>query len=782
MNMKRNLVFGTCAAVLSAFMALVACDPVPDNGDGTTTDNPLLEDAARALEAARTADKTVSALETTTSGNGGFVVTFTDGTSVQLGNAGNDPDGVTPLLSVGTDGCWTVSYNGGQTLDRILTGTGQPLDAADVGARVMVADDGRFVYQFHTPGYPDKVIHIVPTLLTSHFSRVLQSAVKDPVRGNLLLTLADGSFYTFRLESVWPTEISLLTYGILLGPKDRGRLDFAVHPQEARFTPVVDGNAPNLYLLGTGGAAPVNFRITKAEQTVDDAGRPVAGRYSATVEDLGLSSEYTESAVLVLETENGQGGQARLQSPPIEISVSSVPCLRAIRIGAAEGVERDGVFYIKLPYGTNVKALRPEYVTNGANVLVKDAAHDFTPASSVDFSNPVIVRVVASSGESKDYTVVIHYSFLPVVYVTTPSAITSKDKWTEACGIRIWNAGDLNGTYDDVQMKGRGNSTWGYAKKPYAIKLNKKAEVLGMKKHKRWCLLANYLDHTCMRNAVAFEIARRLPGLEWTPNGRFVELVMNGEFLGNYYLCEQIKVDENRVNVAEISPKDIDGEAVTGGYLFELDSYYDEQFKFRTAYRNLPVQFKDPDEDIATEQFDYVRDYFNTIESILYGKTEGDVFDYIDLDSFVDWFLVNTLTGNREPKHPKSSYMNKDRGGKLKAGPVWDYDWETFLPNNEGLINKTDMWYDALFRNETFVKRLKERWNACKADVRTVGTFIDDTQAEIRESAEYNLKKWPLSGNDVNGDGSLSFDAAVARLKQAFQQKYELNDKAINAL
>lgn len=285
-----------------------------------------------------------------------------------------------------------------------------------------------------------------------------------------------------------------------------------------------------------------------------------------------------------------------------------------------------------------------------------------------------------------------------------------------------------------------------------------------------------------MRNAVAFEIARRLPGLEWTPNGRFVELVMNGEFLGNYYLCEQIKVDENRVNVAEISPKDIDGEAVTGGYLFELDSYYDEQFKFRTAYRNLPVQFKDPDEDIATEQFDYVRDYFNTIESILYGKTEGDVFDYIDLDSFVDWFLVNTLTGNREPKHPKSSYMNKDRGGKLKAGPVWDYDWETFLPNNEGLINKTDMWYDALFRNETFVKRLKERWNACKADVRTVGTFIDDTQAEIRESAEYNLKKWPLSGNDVNGDGSLSFDAAVARLKQAFQQKYELNDKAINAL
>ena len=158
------------------------------------------------------------------------------------------------------------------------------------------------------------------------------------------------------------------------------------------------------------------------------------------------------------------------------------------------------------------------------------------------------------------------------------------------------------------------------------------------------------------------------------------------------------------------------------------------------------------------------------------------MFDYIDLDSFIDWFLVNSLTGNREPKHPKSSYMNKDRGGKLKAGPVWDYDWETFLPNYEGLINKSDMWYDALFGNERFVKRLKERWNTYKADIEDVERYIDAVKEEIGESAEYNRKMWPLYGYDVNGDGSLSFDDAVARLKSAFLQKVQLNDRDINAL
>ncbi len=185
--------------------------------------------------------------------------------------------------------------------------------------------------------------------------------------------------------------------------------------------------------------------------------------------------------------------------------------------------------------------------------------------------------------------------------------ITSKDIWLEGTEIFITNAGEENTLFENAQIRGRGNSTWECPKKPYAIKLDKKAEVLGMPKHKRWVLLANYFDKSCLRNSIAFEIARRSSGLEWTPRGYHVDVVLNGVMLGNYYLCEQIKVDENRVNLNE-------------GYLLELDKHFDEVNKFYSPIRNKPFMIKEPDEDeLTTEQFSYIQNYVSTIETALYG-------------------------------------------------------------------------------------------------------------------------------------------------------------------
>ena len=120
---------------------------------------------------------------------------------------------------------------------------------------------------------------------------------------------------------------------------------------------------------------------------------------------------------------------------------------------------------------------------------------------------------------------------LPVVYIDTPEAqpITSKEIWMEGVNLLIFNADGSLDYEGSTQMKGRGNSTWTqFPKKPYALKLDKKAKILGMPSHKRWCLLANWMDRTLIRNAVAFEISRRTE-LAWTPNGFFVELVLNGE-------------------------------------------------------------------------------------------------------------------------------------------------------------------------------------------------------------------------------------------------------------
>ena len=461
------------------------------------------------------------------------------------------------------------------------------------------------------------------------------------------------------------------------------------------------------------------------------------------------------------------------------------PFLLAMSIDGAEAEQIDETtFQIKMPYGTKTTALKPQFTTNGARVELKKEQNGSKDASTVDMSSPVTFTLTSPAGLTKDYKVAICYSDLPIVYITTPSAITSKDTWTENCTIDIWNAGKQSSTYEKAQMKGRGNSTWAYKKKPYAIKLDSKAEVLGMKKHKRWVLLANYLDVTCMRNATAFEIARQLDGLAWTPSGSFVDVVMNGELIGNYYLCEQIKVDKNRVNITEIGPEDMDEYDITGGYIFELDTYYDELFKFKTQYRNLPVQFKDPDEDINDVQFNYVENYFNKVEEILYGDNiddSDDVFNYIDIDSYVDWYLVHTLALNREPNHPKSSYMHKDRGGKLIAGPVWDFDYGTFRLETSGLTIYNAIWYDALLNNKTFVTRLKERWVANKAKLEQVETFIEKTAEQIRESAEGNQVMWPVSGSP-NYDGDLPFSEAIERMQQAYRQRIENIDKAIEAL
>ena len=377
-------------------------------------------------------------------------------------------------------------------------------------------------------------------------------------------------------------------------------------------------------------------------------------------------------------------------------------------------------------------------------------------------------------------------SRLPIVYITTPAKIVSKEDWVKSCRISICNSGGNDAVYENVQIKGRGNSTWRYPKKPYAIKLDKKEEVLGMPRHKRWVLLANYLDHTCLRNDVSFEIARCMPGLAWTPHGEFVEVVMNGEPLGNYYLCEQIKVDQNRLNITGIGPTDIDDVSVTGGYVFELDINYDELYKFTTSYQGLPVQFKDPDENIAAAQMNYVQNYFNRIENMLYGgnSTGENLFDYIDMDSFIDWWLVHELTGNGEPNHPKSCYMYKDRNGKLCAGPVWDFDYATFKPSTpKSLIISSSLWYGALMKNAAFTERVKERWTMHKSSLEQIEGYIDMRAAQIKESAEMNMNRWSNKKYDyVNEDTKLSFPKAVDRLKQGYRQRMEVLDKVIETL
>lgn len=366
---------------------------------------------------------------------------------------------------------------------------------------------------------------------------------------------------------------------------------------------------------------------------------------------------------------------------------------------------------------------------------------------------------------------------MPILYVFTPdnTPVNQKDTWIEhshaylreADGVTITDLGEAN-------IRGRGNTTWNYIKKPYAFKLDKKAELLGMPSDKRWDLLANYLDRTRLRNDLALELGRRLkakgvPGLDWTPQGKFVELYLNGEFLGNYYLCEHIKISKKRVPITEMKSTDIDEESITGGYLLECGTEMDMddkhqpestwQHQFYTgAHSNplhgsnyrIPVMIKDPDEDvIVPEQYNYIKNYVNSAQSsIINGR---DWTEKIDLDSFICWMVVQEVVDNYEPTHPKSAYMHKDRNGKLMMGPLWDFDYNTF--NGGGTpVYHYSLWYPFLYKNATFRDRLKELWPQISSALREVK---NDYAARFQNG---NQEIMPLA---------VSIDKDWARWKQA---------------
>lgn len=464
-----------------------------------------------------------------------------------------------------------------------------------------------------------------------------------------------------------------------------------------------------------------------------------------------------------------------------EVPADATPEISGMTIaGVKATAAANNTFYVKLPYGVNVRKLSAELKTNS-----KITVDNVTNPKTIDLSNPLKLEACVN-GLTEEYTVIACYSDLPVVYVNTPSPVSNKTDWVKNSTIQIANAGEYNTIYEAANVRGRGNTTWDYPKKPYAIKLDKKAEVLGMPKHKRWCLLANWMDKTEMRNEIAFEIGRRMSGLAWTPRGKFVDLVFNGRYVGNYYLCEQIKIDSNRVNIDEMSETDISGNELTGGYLLELDTYFDEVNKFRTQIMDLPVNFKDPDEDVLQNvQFEYIKDYMNDVElklkeHVAYSNIEA----LLDIDSFIDWWLHQELTLNWEANHPKSSYMYKMRNGKLFAGPIWDYDWGTFIDSvGKGWIIKTAIWYGYLFTYPEFVERVKERWQIHRVLLDSIPEYIENVEALILESAQYDCQMWPIyESSNYNGDEQLSFQESVNLLKNHYISRFNWIDENISKL
>lgn len=397
---------------------------------------------------------------------------------------------------------------------------------------------------------------------------------------------------------------------------------------------------------------------------------------------------------------------------------------------------------------------------------------------------------------------------LPTVVINTDGAvdITSKEKEVNSRVYIISNNGTKLLVDEATGVRGRGNASWGFPKKPYRLKFSKKRSPLGAPaKAKKWTLISNYGDKTLMRNILAFEVSRRM-GMKYTPFCQPVDLILNGEYKGCYQLCDQIEVGSNRVDITEMAATDISGENLSGGYLIEIDAYaYGEPSMF-TSHRGTPVTIKSPDDEkIVSEQSTYIKSLFNTMESAVFSSNFTDASNgyrkYLDLDSFLRFFLVGEFAGNTDTYW--SVYMYKERNdGKLYTGPIWDYDlafdndYRTYPINNlSGYIYNTngsvasdsvrDMVTRIVTEDEAAHQRLVALWDdACAKrgiDEASLLKYVAKTKDLLYESQQLNFKRWKILDQYVhqNPQALGSYDAEVKTVEDYIKGRIKKLDELI---
>lgn len=425
------------------------------------------------------------------------------------------------------------------------------------------------------------------------------------------------------------------------------------------------------------------------------------------------------------------------------------------------------------------KKLTPIFGSDAVKVLV-GGVEQLSGVTENDFSSPVTYHFVMRNGETVDYVVALDYVLtgIPQFKIVTDdpfvTEIPGKDDYLNAT-LTV----EGQGVYDDyvgkTQIKGRGNSTWGYPKKPYRLKLDKKSGICGFGKAKNFVLLANYLDPTLMLNSVAFKIGQLL-GLPFTNHAIPVDVTLNNQYKGSYLLTEQVEIYESRVNISE-----------TEGIIWELDSYFDEDPKFKSSAFNLPVMLKDPDMDDS--KFNTWKKDFNAfVEQFGKEPLEGNKYvDLIDIESVANYLIVFNLTQNMEINHPKSVFIHKEGTGKYVMGPIWDFDWAFgYEGSNQHFMNATRPLFDKnmgggigqgffeRFLNDSRVKAIyKKNWTRFRnGDFQRLIQYIDAYAKVLKPSVERDSKEW---------SNTRSFDEKVGKLKTWLNDRANYIDKQVTA-
>lgn len=356
---------------------------------------------------------------------------------------------------------------------------------------------------------------------------------------------------------------------------------------------------------------------------------------------------------------------------------------------------------------------------------------------------------------------------LPVLHIQTENnaAIVSKDDYVNATYYLdpmgqegIQSIGSATAPFT-MEIKGRGNYTWnGFDKKPYRIKLSDKQPLLGMTKSKHFALLAHADDSKgFMRNAIGFELAR-LIGMTWTPMAKPVEVVLNGDYIGLYFLTETIRVDKDRVNIVEQEDEETDSHKITGGWLVEIDNYNEDPHVTikEGGKHTMWVTYKTP-EVLSSAQEQFLQNEMKRIDELVYGdKNSNKLWEILDIDALARFYIVQELTDNYESFHG-SCYLYREMGDgeKWKFGPVWDFG-SSFNRDKTQYLFEGDVWHNhwipEICKFPAFKNYVKTIWDEfCTNNFIHIYSFIDQQKNLIASAAAADVERWPQYGNaDLN--------------------------------
>jgi len=436
-----------------------------------------------------------------------------------------------------------------------------------------------------------------------------------------------------------------------------------------------------------------------------------------------------------------------------------------------------------VPYSGDISNLVATFSHNGSAVLV-GGVNQTSGTTPNDFGHVVTYSVLTNDGQQASYDVrVKYYTGLPIIYVNTNGVpITSKQYYIEGV-VSAFGGLDFEDTpFSYMEIRGRGHSTWNHPKKPYQLKFGDKTEVLGMPEDKRWIFLANYSDKTMVRTRIGFEMGY-MSNLDWTPESHFAEVFINNEYNGTYSITQKVEESDNRVAIGD------------DGYLLEIDAtshlgaddvyFYSDSFLFRIV---------EPDLTEGSAELEYIEAFINEFEAVLMGDDFTNPAtgypSYIDVDSFVDWYIVNEITKEVDSKSYSSIFLSHIPGEKIKMGPLWDFDLSFGNVNYadseypEGFWVKDNAWYSRLFEDPDFVALVKSRFAYYMDNKDHILDTVDYYADYLSLAQEENNNKWGSIGiyvwpNPVVYD---TYEEEVAHLKDWYETRMNWLDTAINNL